>query len=239
VAKRLFDIIGAALGLLLSAPVLLVAAVGIRLSSRGPILYRAQRVGRGGKPFTMHKFRTMRVEQGPGACPVTGPNDARVFRFGSLLRLLKIDELPQLYDVLRGKMSLVGPRPEDPRIVRDYYTPQQRETLRVRPGMTSPGSLYNYTHGDQILRPEDPEQAYVARLLPVKLALEGVYVREASFWYDLRLLFRTAWVILQVGLGRQHFPDPPEMREVLPEAATVVRQPQKRALPTSTAREPG
>src|SRR6266566_8562668 len=111
--KRLFDIVVAAFALVLFSPLLLIAAVGIRLSSRGPVLYRAQRVGRDGKLFTMHKFRTMRVEQGPGSSPITGPNDSRVYRFGSLLRRLKIDELPQLYDVLRGTMSLVGPRPED------------------------------------------------------------------------------------------------------------------------------
>jgi lipopolysaccharide/colanic/teichoic acid biosynthesis glycosyltransferase len=224
-AKRLFDIVGAALGLVLLSPVLLLAAIGIRLSSRGPVLYRAQRVGRDGKLFTMHKFRTMRVDQGPRSGPITGANDPRVFRFGALLRRLKIDELPQLFDVLRGRMSLVGPRPEDPRIVRAHYTPEQMETLRVRPGLASPGSIYNYTHGDRILGQDDPEQAYVTKLLPVKLALENVYVREANLVYDLRIILRTVWTILQMALGRQDFPDPPEMKKVAPEAGAGVVAP--------------
>jgi lipopolysaccharide/colanic/teichoic acid biosynthesis glycosyltransferase len=159
----------------------------------------------------MHKFRTMRVHQGQEASAITGPKDLRVFFFGSLLRRLKVDELPQLYDVLRGRMSLVGPRPEDPRIVRDYYTPEQRETLSVPPGLASPGSIYNYTHGDQILAQGNSEQMYVEKVLPVKLALDSVYVREANFFYDLQIILRTFTVIVLMTLGKRKFPDPPEM----------------------------
>jgi len=159
----------------------------------------------------MHKFRTMRVSRGGNAAAITGPLDPRVFPVGALLRRLKLDELPQLFDVLRGKMSLVGPRPEDPRIVRDHYRPQDHETLRVLPGLASPGSIYNYTHGEAILARGDAEQVYAEKLLPVKLALETVYVGEASFLYDLRILLRTAAVILLIAAGKRHFPDPPEM----------------------------
>jgi len=212
--KRLFDILVATAGLLLLGPVFVIAAIGIRLSSRGPILYRARRSGRNGETFTMHKFRTMHGNQGPKASAITGPSDPRVFFFGSLLRRLKIDELPQLIDVLRGRMSLVGPRPEDPRIVRDYYAPEQRETLRVLPGLASPGSIYDYTHSDQVLAQGNPEQIYVEKILPLKLALDGVYVREANFFYDLRIILRACTVIVLMALGRRKFRDPPEIAKL-------------------------
>jgi lipopolysaccharide/colanic/teichoic acid biosynthesis glycosyltransferase len=214
-AKRLFDIVFSLLALVLLAPLLLLAGIGIRLSSPGPILYRARRAGRNGTPFVMHKFRTMHHSVAAPGGAITGAHDPRVFAFGSLLRRLKIDELPQLYDVLRGKMSIVGPRPEDPRIVSEHYTEQQWETLRVPAGLASPGSLYNYTHGDRYLASDDPVRAYLDTLLPIKLALETVYVRRASFFYDLQIIARTAWVIPLVGFGSHHFPDPPEMEEAV------------------------
>ena len=228
--KRLFDIIGATAGLLLLAPLFVIAAIGIRLSSRGPVLYCARRSGRNGETFGMHKFRTMLAHQGPQAGAITGPKDPRVFFFGSLLRRLKIDELPQLYDVLRGRMSLVGPRPEDPGIVREHYTPEQRETLRVLPGLASPGSIYGYTHGDQILAQGNPEQVYVEKFLPLKLALDGVYVREAGFLYDLRIILRTCTVIVLMALGKRKFSDPPEMAKLRRQGAQV-------GLPEAAGRE--
>jgi len=212
--KRLFDVVASMAALLVLSPVFLLAAIAIRLSGRGPILYRAQRCGRGGEPFTMHKFRTMVVEQGPKASAITASADGRVFPVGRLLRKLKIDELPQLYDVLRGKMSIVGPRPEDLSIVRDHYAPEHMETLTVRPGLASPGSIYNYTHGERLVGREHPELDYLQNLLPVKLALETVYVREASFAYDLRVILRTLLVIGQIAAGRRLFPDPPETARI-------------------------
>jgi lipopolysaccharide/colanic/teichoic acid biosynthesis glycosyltransferase len=211
--KRLLDITVSSLCLVASLPLCLFAAIGIRLSSPGPIIYRAQRVGLGGSVFVMHKFRTMHTEQGTRPSAISGAQDPRVFRLGALLRRLKIDELPQLYDVLRGKMSLIGPRPEDPRIVREHYDEAGHATLSVHPGLTSPGSLYYYTHGEQLLTGGDPEMFYVERLLPTKLALDLVYVREASFIYDLRLLARTAKTLIFVVLGRESFPDPPELEK--------------------------
>src|SRR4051812_37720460 len=118
--KRCFDVVLSAAALVAMAPVFLAVAAAIRWSSPGPVLYRARRVGLHGDLFTMHKFRTMNVDQGPDPSPLTSPNDSRVFPVGAALRLLKLDELPQLYDVLRGKMSLVGPRPEDPYFVREH-----------------------------------------------------------------------------------------------------------------------
>src|SRR5919108_384083 len=166
--KRLVDILLALLLLCATSPLFVLAALGIRLLSRGPILFRTTRIGLNGEPFTLHKFRTMSVHA-PGSGPaITGRHDARVFPFGALLRQIKIDELPQLFDVLRGKMAIVGPRPEDPEIVARYYNDRQKQTLAVRPGMTSPASLFYYTHFGDYLG-EDVERDYVERLLPVKL----------------------------------------------------------------------
>ena len=212
--KRLFDIVASLTALVLLSPAFFAAAIGICFSDWGPVFFRAQRIGRNGEPFVMHKFRTMRVEQGLAASTISSRDDRRVFLFGKLLRILKIDELPQLYDVLRGKMSIVGPRPEDPRIVRDHYAPEHWETLAVRPGLAGPGGIYNYTHAEKLIGRQDPERDYVEKVLPVKLALDEVYVREASFCYDLRLIARTVWIIALIALGRRRFRDPPEMAKV-------------------------
>jgi lipopolysaccharide/colanic/teichoic acid biosynthesis glycosyltransferase len=209
--KRFFDIVFSMLALVLLAPVFLIAAIGILLNSRGPVFFRSPRIGKNGKPFIMHKFRTMRIGLPPEGSPITGPQDARVFGWGALLRRLKIDELPQFFDVLTGKMSLVGPRPEDPRIVQEYYRPEDWETLRVLPGLTSPASLYDYTHGDHILGQGDPDQMYREQLLPERLALDKIYVQEACLSYDLRIMFRTAALILLVAFGKRQFCEPPEM----------------------------
>ena len=221
VARRLADVLLAAAGLLVTAPLLAVAAVGIRLASPGPVMYRAQRVARGGRLFTMYKLRTMHTEAPSDRGPViTAPRDARVFPFGAWLRRSKIDELPQLWNVLRGDMAIVGPRPEDPRIVREHFRPLHFETLHVRPGLASPGSIYNYTHGEALLAGGDPEARYVERLLPFKLALDVVYVRRRSLGYDASIIGRTCVVILGSLVGRRRFPEPPEA----PEAARLVRE---------------
>lgn len=210
-AKRLVDIALSAAALVVLSPVLATIGAAIRLASRGPILYRARRVGSGGKPFTMHKFRTMHVDQGPRPCRLTHPGDARVFALGRVLRRLKLDELPELYDVLRGAMSLVGPRPEDPYFVERHYSEQDMLTLAVRPGLTSPASLYDYARGDELLSGGDVEALYVERLLPRRLALEAAYIRDASAWYDVRIMCRTVAFIARAMAGRR-LPDPPELR---------------------------
>jgi lipopolysaccharide/colanic/teichoic acid biosynthesis glycosyltransferase len=197
------------------APLLAVAAIGIRLTSRGPILFRATRAGIGGAPFTMLKLRTMHVDGGRRGDVITAHDDRRVFAFGAWLRRSKVDELPQLVNVLRGEMAIVGPRPEDPRIVERYYTDADRETLTRLPGLASPGSLYNYTHGERLIGAEDPERDYVERLLPIKLALDRVYVRRATALYDLRIVLRTIGTIASLAAGRRAFAEPPEMAEAM------------------------
>ena len=222
--RRLFDIVVSFIALVVVAPLLGIVAVGVRLASPGPSLYRARRVGRNGKLFTMYKLRTMHTQSGAFASTITATNDPRVFPFGALLRRYKIDELPQLFNILTGDMSFVGPRPEDPSIIQHHYDSAHLETLEVVPGLVSPGSIYNYTHGEHFLDGEDPEAAYVQHLLSIKLALDTVYVWEASFAYNLRLMCRALWVIGCMVVGRRHFPDPPEM-----ERAQRLMQPAKSA----------
>jgi lipopolysaccharide/colanic/teichoic acid biosynthesis glycosyltransferase len=212
-AKRLVDVVLALAGLLVAAPLLAVAAVGIALSDRGPLLYRARRIGADGRPFTMFKLRTMRVNQGAFTSAVTAAADPRVFPFGAWLRRSKVDEMPQLVNVLRGEMSIIGPRPEDQGMVDRHYSPVHRETLRVRPGLASPGSIYNLTHGERLLDGADPEGRYVEQLLPLKVALDVVYVRHRSLRYDAALIGRTMWVVGATLLGRRDFPEPPEADE--------------------------
>jgi lipopolysaccharide/colanic/teichoic acid biosynthesis glycosyltransferase len=166
----------------------------------------------------MRTMRTMRsAERGvASAAPISAPTDARVFAFGAWLRASKIDELPQLVNVLLGDMAIIGPRPEDPGIVDAWYGPLARETLAVRPGLASPGSIYNFTHAEpeldsRALPGEDVATTYARLLLPRKLALDLVYVREASMAADLRIMVRAARAILARLLGRRTFPDPPEL----------------------------
>ena len=213
VIRRLVDILLALFLLCATSPLFVLAALGIRLSSSGPILFRATRIGLHGEPFTLHKFRTMSVHTLGSGPAITGRHDARVFPFGALLRRTKVDELPQLIDVLRGKMAIVGPRPENPEIVARYYNERQRQTLAARPGMTSPGALFNYTHGDDYLG-EDVERDYIRRLLPVKLELELVYVQNQSWRYDIWIMLRTIATIARILVGQRRFQEPPELRQL-------------------------
>jgi lipopolysaccharide/colanic/teichoic acid biosynthesis glycosyltransferase len=216
VAKRALDLALCAVALVAALPLLALAAVAIRLTSRGPIFYRATRVGLGGRPFTMYKLRTMHVNQRLAGgkiarSAITAKDDPRVFPVGALLRRTKLDELPQLWNVLRGDMSLVGPRPEDPRFVEKNYTAEHLKTLDVRPGLTSPGSVWYYTSAEDELTIDDPERHYVERVLPLKLALDLVYVREVSWRYDVALIGRTIVVLAGLVMGFRRFADPPEM----------------------------
>ena len=210
-AKRLTDVLLALFALVLAWPVLVVAALAIRMSSGGPALYRARRVGKDGRTFCMYKLRTMRGTAGPSGPVITAKDDSRIFPVGAWLRRTKIDELPQLLNILRGDMSVIGPRPEDPAIVRRYYTPRDFHVLSVRPGLASPGTLYSYTTLDELIEADDPERLYVERVLPAKLALDHQYVDHASLSYDLALMCRTIAILLAKQLGRRAFAHPPEL----------------------------
>jgi lipopolysaccharide/colanic/teichoic acid biosynthesis glycosyltransferase len=187
--KRAVDLCAASLALVVLAPVLLVLAALVACTSRGPILFRQERVGLDGRPFRILKFRTMRP--GPGL-PVTGAGDRRVTTVGRFLRRAKLDELPQLFNVVRGDMSIVGPRPEVPIYVADYG-PQERRVLEVRPGLTDPATLA-YRDEERLLGaipPDERERYYVTEILPRKLRLNLAYVEGASLSEDLLLVART------------------------------------------------
>lgn len=194
-AKRLVDILLSALGLLLLAPLLLAIALWIKLDSPGPVLFKQHRVGRRGRLFFIHKFRTMRPDAPSLGPQITVGADPRVTRAGQVLRRYKLDELPQLWDVLRGAMSLVGPRPEVPRYVALYPADVRDLVLSVRPGITDLASI-EYRDENRLLgEAADPERCYVEQVMPAKLALAERYVQTRSFSGDLVLLLRTLKVL--------------------------------------------
>ena len=199
--KRLFDAVAAGAGLALLSPVLLGIALAVRTHDGGPVLYRARRVGKDGQEFRLLKFRTMTPNADGTGPAVTRQGDVRVTRLGRFLRRTKLDELPQLLNVLQGDMSLVGPRPEDPRYVA-LYTPEQRQVLSVRPGITSAASL-EYRHEEQLISGPDAERTYLEHVLPDKLAIDLAYVRNRSFWSDLQLIARTVRVMAEEVLGHR------------------------------------
>jgi len=190
VTKRLLDAVLAALGLAVLAPALAAIAAAIRLDSPGPVVYAAQRVGRSGREFPMYKFRTMRIDQSGRGPRITPRGDRRITRVGRVLRRTKLDELPQLWNVLRGDMSLVGPRPEDPHYVA-LYSPDQRRVLQARPGITSLASV-RFRDEERLLVGSDWERTYVNQVMPAKLAIDLDYVDHWSLWLDARVLWATA-----------------------------------------------
>jgi lipopolysaccharide/colanic/teichoic acid biosynthesis glycosyltransferase len=193
-AKRAFDLVVALIGLMLVAPLLIAAAIWVKLDSPGPALFRQTRVGRGGRLFRIHKLRTMQADvPGPG---ITALDDARVTRAGRWLRHHRIDELPQLIDVIRGDMSLVGPRPELPQYVAQYPVALRDQVLAVRPGITDPASLAFVDEAAVLASAQDPERAYVERVLPHKLARQIEYARRATLVSDAAVLVRTLRMLL-------------------------------------------
>jgi lipopolysaccharide/colanic/teichoic acid biosynthesis glycosyltransferase len=194
-SNRAFDVIVAVVLGALTAPVWIAAAVAVRLSSPGPILHRASRVGRGGGTFTLLKFRSMVVGAAAAGPGVTGGGDPRITRVGRWLRRAKIDELPQLLNVLRGEMAIVGPRPEDPRYV-EWYSEMERTLLEIRPGVTSPASVRFRDEESLLGGAPDVEAAY-RDLLHRKLAIELAYFGQRNLRSDLGVLVSTAAAVLR------------------------------------------
>lgn len=192
--KRAFDFAVSGLGLVMTSPIILAAAIAVKLDSGGPAFYKGPRVGRDGRIFQIYKLRTMQVGAERKGPAVTSAGDQRVTAVGRLLRRTKADELPQLLNVLRGDMSLVGPRPEHPEYVK-HYPPDQRDSLKVRPGMTGPSSLA-FIDEETLLEGGDPESTYLEQIMPRKLALDSEYVRTATFGGDLRILLKTARLVV-------------------------------------------
>jgi lipopolysaccharide/colanic/teichoic acid biosynthesis glycosyltransferase len=188
-AKRLLDLLVATLALLLLSPLLLAVAIVVRLDSPGPVFFRQERIGRHGVPFRIHKFRTMVT--GAAGLPLTVGADPRITRVGAFLRRTRIDELPQLIDVLQGSMSLVGPRPEVPRYVALYPAALRERALAVRPGITDPSSIEFIDEAERLAHAADPEREYVEVILPQKLQRAADYADRATLWSDIRVIWHT------------------------------------------------
>ncbi len=192
--KRVMDLLCAAAGLLLLAPLMLLIALAIKLDSPGPVFYRQERVGRGGATFRIHKFRTM-VNRPADGLQLTVGQDARITRVGRWLRGHRFDEFPQLLDVLVGDMSVVGPRPEVPRYVALYPPEARAKVLSVRPGITDPAALAFRNEAELLAKAADPEREYVEVIMPMKLRHAIAYAERASLWTDLQLIARTLKVL--------------------------------------------
>jgi len=188
--KRLFDVLSSMFALALLAPAMLVVALAIAGGSRGGAFFKQTRIGRAGKPFQLLKFRTMHMGSEAKGQLTVGGRDPRITPIGYFLRRTKLDELPQLLNVLLGDMSIVGPRPEVPKYVA-FYTPEQRAVLNVRPGLSSLASMEYINENEVLGRSSDPEGTYVREVMPAKLQLDLKYVRERSFALDLRIIFGT------------------------------------------------
>ena len=202
--KRLFDVLVASALLIILGPLLLVLAMVIKAGDGGTVLYRGPRVGLGGRPFRMFKFRTMIQHADILGGPSTADGDPRVTTVGRWLRKYKLDELPQLLNVCRGDMSLVGPRPEVQQYV-DLYSEEERIILTVRPGLTDWASLWNIDEGALLKGSVDPEKVYLETIRPVKLRLQLAYVRQRSFGTDLRILLHTVMALAR-GKGARPLP---------------------------------
>ena len=192
--KRAFDILCSFLGLTVLSPVLLVVSVLVAVTSPGGVFFRQERIGKDGKPFRIFKFRSMRKEN--AGLKITTGNDSRITPVGRFLRKSKIDELPQLINVLVGDMSFVGPRPE----VADYvnlYTPYQRQVLLVRPGITGLASIRFRNENDLLTASDDPNRTYVEQIMPRKIDLDLEYIPHASVFYDIKLIFQTFAVVIK------------------------------------------
>jgi lipopolysaccharide/colanic/teichoic acid biosynthesis glycosyltransferase len=196
IAKRGFDLLLAAPALLLALPLMGLIALAIRLDSRGPVFFRQTRVGRGGRLFRIHKFRTMHPHDGAGP-QLTAAHDARITRVGRWLRRSKLDELPQLLDVLAGHMSLVGPRPEVPRYMALYAPEVRARILSVRPGITDRAAIAFRDEERLLAAAPDPERVYVEHIMPIKQRYYLDYVAQRSLRGDLRILWDTARAVLR------------------------------------------
>ena len=189
--KRIFDVVAAFVGMLVLSPIFIAVAIWIAVGSPGPILFKQKRVGRDFRPFSIYKFRTM-VPDAAARGPITwgGDNDPRITRAGRVLRRTKLDELPQLINVLKGDMSVVGPRPEVPQYV-ELFRDDYREILQTRPGITDFASLKFRDEAALLAKSAAPEETYVRDILPEKIRLSRQYVRAASFWVDLTVILQT------------------------------------------------
>lgn len=195
--KRTFDLVGSAIGLVALSPLLLLIGLLVKMTSRGPVLFRQERIGKDSRPFTIYKFRTMTLAQ-PGGSLITVGDDPRITSLGRFLRRTKADELPQLLNIVKGEMSFVGPRPEVRKYV-EMFRDEYREILKVRPGITDLASLKYRDEAAILARAGHAEEEYRTRVLPDKIQLAQQYVRRSSLLFDLGVIARTLLALAGVG----------------------------------------
>ncbi len=194
--KRCFDIFFSLFGITLLLLLFLFVAIAIKCSSKGPVLFKQERVGKHGKTFKIWKFRSMVVNAEAKGMQITTDGDNRITKVGKFIRKTKIDELPQLFNVLSGKMSFVGPRPEVPKYVAMYNAEQMR-VLSVKPGITDLASIEFRNENDLLDGDEDPERKYIEEIMPAKLELNLKYIEKAGFFYDIGLIFKTVGKVIK------------------------------------------
>ena len=188
--KRLFDILASGIGIIILSPVLLIIALRIKTGSDGPVFFKQVRVGKDGKEFEILKFRTMVVDAEKMGRQITVGADNRITKVGGFLRKYKLDELPQLFNVFKGDMSLVGPRPEVPRYVK-LYTEEQRKVLNVKPGITDLASIRYRDENELLGQAENPDEFYINTIMPDKLALNLEYINKRNVFYDIYIIIET------------------------------------------------
>ncbi|MDE6784688.1 MAG: sugar transferase [Ruminococcus sp.] len=206
--KRVLDVVLCSIALIVLSPIFLITAIAIKISSPGPVIYHSERTGKNHKKFHFYKFRSMHVTNSDKGMFVA--DSERLFFVGNLIRRLKIDELPQLINVIKGDMSIVGPRPMPYNSVDTTYYGKYQKILSVKPGLTSAASLYDYIVGDTYT----DNDLYIRDVLPVKLEMEMLYLKKQCFAYDAELVCRTISTIFQVIIGRKKYNQMPEMKEI-------------------------
>ncbi|MGZ3866710.1 MAG: sugar transferase [Bacteroidia bacterium] len=194
--KRCFDIVFAIIGILFFSPFLILIAIAIMVDSRGGIFYKQVRVGKNNVDFKILKFRTMKVNSDKSGLLTVGARDNRITRVGYFLRKYKLDELPQLFNVLSGEMSFVGPRPEVRKYV-EMYNAEQKKVLDVKPGITDYASIEYSNENEVLAKSNTPEQTYINEIMPHKLSLNLKYINEQSFFTDVRIIFRTIFKVVK------------------------------------------
>ena len=209
VIKRILDVLLCTFAIVVLSPIYVLTSICIEISSPGTILYHSMRAGLNKKPFKFYKFRSMHPPKGKKK-DMFLTDESRVFPFGRFIRRTKIDELPQLFNVIKGDMSIVGPRPMTVEHVDELYCGEYEKVAKVKPGLTSVASLFDYTVGDTYRNNE----AYRKEVLPIKLEMEKMYVERQSFNYDCNLVWRTIVTILQVLMGKKDFKEQPELSEI-------------------------
>jgi len=221
--KRLFDFVAAFCGLMITSPLLIVIAIWVKLDSKGPVFYRPERAGRFGIPFRIYKFRSMVIDADKIGGPTTSGNDPRVTRSGRFIRKCKLDEISQLINVVRGEMSLVGPRPEVVWKV-EKYSREEKMTLELRPGITDWASIWNSDEGGVLADAQDPDAVYEEVIRPIKMKLQLYYYETRSFFEDLKIIFYTFYRLINKNWMPEELLEYPTFDELRAQALRVIKR---------------